>query len=555
MKIKLEVKISLLIFVSLFLLLCLPPGTWAAGNNYIRSFATYIGGTEWENIRGVTVDRQGYIYITGGTNSADYPRTFGPAHQSGTRGTCVAVSCSDIFVTKFAADGQSIVWSRLIGTAGHDRAYGIKYHEVGGVGYLLVYGRMGRNYTMTPGVLQTQFKGPDYGSGGYGYQNGFVGKLNPSTGDIIWISYVGTDTLVRNADVDEIGNVYIITGYAPVGSTAEPSPCAPSVSGCLPWYNKFGGSAYPNPMGDRDAVILKVSGDGTSVIWATYYGGTGSEDPAGGISVDRSTKEVIIMMQSNSTGLATSGIFSQGASYHGGITDFLIAKFNSTGKSRLWSGYLGGSAAEPYGCKNIMVEQATGNVIIAAPTRSSNFPTTSGAYQTTPGGGGGNSFVSKISADGKTLIGSTYISGNSTMSNVEGFDLNSRGEVVIGFGLEATSNFPLTADAFQSAFQGTRNGAIAVLSNNLTRLIYSTYYGNGNDEFRALAVDVNDNIIAAGHSTAGSFPTYRAYRSTRNISFTRYWSGGYNVDGTIVKISLSTGVTTPSGATRGLKIK
>jgi hypothetical protein len=141
------------------------------------------------------------------------------------------------------------------------------------------------------------------------------------------------------------------------------------------------------------------------------------------------------------------------------------------------------------------------------------------------------------------------------MSNVEGFDLNSRGEVVIGFGLEATSNFPLTADAFQSAFQGTRNGAIAVLSNNLTRLIYSTYYGNGNDEFRALAVDVNDNIIAAGHSTAGSFPTYRAYRSTRNISFTRYWSGGYNVDGTIVKISLSTGVTTPSGATRGLKIK
>jgi hypothetical protein len=44
-------------------------------------FSTYIGGTAWENLRGIATDPQGYIYITGGTNSADYPTTMGPPHQ------------------------------------------------------------------------------------------------------------------------------------------------------------------------------------------------------------------------------------------------------------------------------------------------------------------------------------------------------------------------------------------------------------------------------------------------------------------------------------------
>lgn len=436
-------------------------------------------------------------------------------------------------MTKFTPDGKSIVWSRLIGTTGHDRAYGIKYHEVGGTGYLLFYGRMGKGYAMSSKVFQAQFQGPDYPSSGYGAQNGFVGKLNASTGDIVWVSYCGTDTLVRNADVDELGNIYIITGYN--GSATEPSPCVPHVSGCVPWYDKFAGSAYPNQIKDRDMVILKINGDGTSVIWATYYGGTGSEDAAGGIAVDRSTKEVYIMMQSNSPGLATSGIFPEGASYHGGTTDFLIAKFNSTGTSRLWSAYLGGSGNEAYGCKNIMVDQATGDIIIAAPGTSSDLATTPGVFQAFPGGGRANSFIARISADG-TVMKSTYLCGNSAMSNIEGFDINSRGEIVVALGLETTTNFPVTSDAFQSTFQGTRNGAIAVLSGDLTRLIYSTYYGNGNNEFRALAVDGDDNIIAAGHSTSGSFPVYNAHKSSPNLSKTRYWAA-YDTDGVMVKFS------------------
>lgn len=100
-------------------------------------FSTYIGGTAWENLRGLTTDSQGYIYVTGGTNSADYPSTMslphqGPDHTLWPKGGCVQSRnggwpCCDIFVTKLTPDGKSIVWSRLIGTSGHDRAYGVKW--------------------------------------------------------------------------------------------------------------------------------------------------------------------------------------------------------------------------------------------------------------------------------------------------------------------------------------------------------------------------------------------------------------------------------------------
>jgi len=502
--------ITIIIFLGLFLLLEKIEAAQAA-DNFNLSFSTYIGGTLWENIRSVTTDPQGYIYITGGTNSSNYPTTFGPSHQS-PPGTCInsSGSCSDIFVTKLTPDGKQIVWSRLIGTNGHDRAYGIKYDATG---YLLLHGRMSNGYTMTSGVIQPTFGGWGIiGVDGYGPQNGFIGKLDPSNGNIIWISYIGSASLVRDANVDELGNVYVVTGYEPsLGSPWRPDQQYPAA-----FANAYRKTPYSG--GVSDSVIFKINPNGTQILWGTYFGGSGSEDAAQSIGVHRATKNVYISGQTQSTDLpGTANVFSQGKNNHGGV-EYFVAKFSSDGSSLFWSAYLGGSGNENHNSQNLVVDQSTGDVYVSPFTGSANYPTTSGAFQTAFGGGYGDVAISKISSDGTTLLASTFVGGSSN-DNSDGLILDSANHRIYFTGNTGSTNFPLTANAYQSTNKGGSmegDAFVSVMSDDLSQLLYSTYLGGSdNDSCRGSTVDASGNFLCGGMSYSTNFPILNAFQSSK----------------------------------------
>jgi hypothetical protein len=120
----------------------------AGAGSYSIDFCTYIGGERLDMARDVEMDRQGNIYITGGTDSSSFPTTPG-AYDRTFNGLV------DTFVTKLNPSGK-LIWSTYLGGPKYDRAYAIEVDEAG---YVYVGGRGGAGYPTTPGVVQETFGG------------------------------------------------------------------------------------------------------------------------------------------------------------------------------------------------------------------------------------------------------------------------------------------------------------------------------------------------------------------------------------------------------------
>lgn len=165
------------------------------------------------------------------------------------------------------------------------------------------------------------------------------------------------------------------------------------------------------------------------------------------------------------------------------------------------SGYAIGLAVDP-----------AGSAYVAGYTRSTSFPTTPGAFQTTGGGGqSGNNdvFMTKLSPAGDTLAYSTYLGGSGNdVANCVAVDASGSAYVA---GYTSSSNFPTTPGAYQAA----ANGAfVTKFKPDGSGLVFSTTIGHAGSVISAIAVDSNSNVYIAG-STNGSFPvTPGAFQTT-----------------------------------------
>ncbi len=443
---------------------------------YDLGFSTYIGGSNVDQLRDIDTDRQGNIYITGGTESSDFPVTAG-AYDTTHNGWY------DVFVAKFDSSG-TLIWATFVGGPNYDRAYGVK---VDTLGYVYAAGRAGPGFPVTPGAFQTQFRG--YYNGIYGDLNGFVVKLLPDGSDLVWASYFGVSTLIRDFDIDLNGDIYVTSGYEP-GQSPDSLPPA--------WV---AGGFQQSPQGGTDGVVAKIQSDGSQVLWATYLGGSGDESAAACIRIDSSNSPYILQFLNS-----TDAPFSPGAydtTYNGGW-DFFVAKLTPDGSNLLFGTYLGGSQNEFVSTHNIAVDMS-GNAYVLAPTSSPDYPTTPGVFQETSGGGPSDVAVSKISADGTQLLLSTFVSGNDR-ENGDGMAIDSIGDVYFS-GDSWSPDFPVTPDAYQSYNAGGQDGILVKLSQDFTQLLYSTYMGgSADDASRSSTLDVRGNFYYAGWTRSSDFP-------------------------------------------------
>ena len=449
-------------------------------------FSTYLGGARDDAARDVAVDRQGYVYVTGGTSSGDFPVTAGAYQTKFNPGAPDSshVQPSDVFVTKLSPNG-AIVWSTLIGGPNHDRAYAI---TIGADGYVYVAGRAGRSFPVTPGALQTEFMGGQPASL-YGEQDGFVCKLTPNGGAVVFCSYFGTSdsSIIRDLAVDQHGDIYIASAYS---SGAFPAPIA---------------RAFNNrPHGGRDAVVAKLKSDGSGVLWATYLGGSGEESNQNSIRLDAAGNPYLLITTASTDAETTPGAYQR---THGGDEDLYVAKLTPDRGALVWATYLGGPQNESTETHELAVD-ASGNVHIAAPTKSPSFPTTPGAFQR-KFGGVHDIFVAKLSADGSRLLASTFIGGDKE-DRAEGVAVDAFGNVHFT-GVTASSNFPLTADAVQSRRRGSRNAVAVVLAADFSRLLFSTLLGGDGDQSgRGAAVDAQGSFHLIGETQARNWPLRNA---------------------------------------------
>ncbi|PYL10689.1 MAG: hypothetical protein DME33_00055, partial [Verrucomicrobia bacterium] len=169
----------------------------------------------------------------------------------------------------------------------------------------------------------------------------------------------------------------------------------------------------------------------------------------------------------------------------------------------VYSTYVGGSGDDAaYG----IAVDAAGNVYVTGQTSSTNFPITTGAYQTSFAGRS-DIFVIKLDAAGTTLLYSTYMGGSSDEVGT-GIALDSTGNAYVA-GTTYSANFPTTAGAFQTTFSGGFfDGFVTKLDPNGSNLVYSTYLGGSDfDEAKGIAVDVAGDAYVVGYSFSTDFPT------------------------------------------------
>jgi hypothetical protein len=199
-----------------------------------------------------------------------------------------------------------------------------------------------------------------------------------------------------------------------------------------------------------------------------------------------------------------------------------------------YSTYLGGSGGDQ---ANAVAIDAAGNAYVAGSTASTDFPVTTGAFQSTNKDANGTAFVTKLNPTGTALVYSTYIGGSGQSGNggdvANGIAIDSSGNLYVT-GSTYSADFPVTQGAFQTtnkeaAANGNTNGFdstgfVTKLNPNGTALVYSTYLGGSGGTLGSLlwgergdglAVDSSGDAYVTGITYSADFPvTQGAFQRT-----------------------------------------
>jgi uncharacterized repeat protein (TIGR01451 family) len=420
------------------------------------AYATFLGGWAYDYGADIAVDSNGAAYITGITNSDDFPITLG-AYDTTYNG-----GYSDAFVVKLDPSG-GLIYGTFLGGNSVDSSYSIVV-DSNGAAYVAGY-TDSFNFPTTLGAYDRTY---------HGNGDAFIVKLNPSGGGLAYATFLGSGNWDYGHDiaVDSSGAAYI------TGSTS--SPDFPTTPGA---YDSTYNSGY------SDAFIVKLEPSGGGLAYATFLGGSG-DDRGYGIAVDSSGVAYVTGNTSSSDFPTTPGAYDR--TYGGGICssggytypcpDAFVVKLNLSDSSISYSTFLGGSNRDEV--SGIAID-SSGNAYLTGQTNSSDFPTTLGAFDTTYGGGTCGSgtytypcfdaFVVKMNPTGTTLLYSSFL-GGSAGDGGNGIAVDSSGNAYVTGGTWS-SDFPTTPGAYDPTFNGYDEAFVAKL-NFLPNLSCSTKQAN-----------------------------------------------------------------------------
>lgn len=438
-----------------------------------------------------------------------------------------------------------LTYSTFMGGSAADVGFGVAADAAGNV--YVTGTTSSTNFPTSSGAFQKDNKG--------GAET-FVTKLNASGTAILYSTYIGgsgddAGEGFGGITVDASGNTYVITTTSSTDFPTTPRAFQKTLAG------------------SEDMAVFKLSSDGASLLYSTYFGGSGQDqgrriaidaegnayvtgrigsanyptttgafqttfggdrdacltklnsdgselvfstfiggigtDVGRAVSVDASGNVFLYMRTTSANFPTTSGAFQ---TTYGGGGDVVVAKLNPLGSKLIYSTYLGGSGIETEGALAI---DASGNAYVTGTTASLNFPTTPGAFQTKFGGAGDDAFVAKLNADGSALAYSTYLGGSGQAESGFGITVDSGGNAYV-VGSTGSTDFPTTEEAFQRNYGGGNVDAfVAVLNAPGSALLFSSYAGgSGNDTAFDIALDAGGNVYVTGFTRSLDFPTVNA---------------------------------------------
>jgi len=414
-----------------------PNTSQLAGSAYVAKFnstgtallyCTYVGGSEYSESMAIALDNSGDAFITGSADPADFPITPGAFDTSNKNG-------GGSFVTELNSTGSALVYSAYLDGSNGAAAVAIAL-DTSGNAYVTGTTRS-TDFPTTPGAFQQT---------GLASDSAFVTKLNPTGSALVYSTYLhgSTGESGTSIAVDSTGSAYV--GGFTVSSDF------PVTSGAF--QTSFGGSG--------DGFLAKLNPAGSSLVYATYLGGSvvNGTTAINAVALDNSGNAYVTGNTNSNNFPITAGAFETQLYGH---QDAFVAKFNSSGSALVYSSLLGSSfdAADDNNGAGIAVD-SEGDALVVGTAWPSDFPITAGAFETVNlaynYSGEVGSFVTKFNPSGSALLYSTYLSGSGDTSGEEcdcanAVALDSSGNVYVG-GITSSTDFPTTADAVQTSFEG-----------------------------------------------------------------------------------------------------
>jgi len=377
--------------------------------------STFLGGSSKDYCKSITLDSSGNIYVSGVTSSSDFPTTT-DAYDTSYNGY------QDAFVSKLSGDLTSLLASTLIGGYSEDYAKSIAINPDGNL------------------YITGNTKSSDFPVSGDAYKiyittsnnsDVFVSILNENLTSLLSSTFLGVG-YGYSIITDSYKNVYV------TGETN--SSDFPTTAG-----------AYDTSNNSRDAFISKFDSDLTSLLASTFLGGS-SADVCTSISLDPVGNIYVTGETWSSDFPITKGAYD--TSYDSESTyyrDAFVSKLSGDLTNLIASTYLGGSI-EDYG--NSIALDPSGNIYVTGETNSSDFPTTTNAYDTSSNGGDGEDvFVSKLSGDLTSILSSTYL-GGSSFDYGYSIVIDSGGNIYVT-GETWSSDFSITKGAYDTSYDNT----------------------------------------------------------------------------------------------------
>lgn len=436
-----------------------------------RIWATYYGSTGSDGGFSTATDAAGNVYLAGITQSQSGIASGGFQNNFG--GGVV-----DAYLVKFDSSGNRI-WATYYGGPGDEMAF--------------FGGKMGIATDASNNIYLAGFTNSTSGIASGGFQNSIVGTESAylvkfdASGNRLWATYYDGNGVDKSYSVatDPLGNVYL-------------GGIAGSASGIASggFQNTFGGIT--------DAFLVKFDGAGNR-IWATYYGGTGTEE---GFSVATDNASNVYLA---GTTTSTSGIASGGYQniYGGGANDVFLVKFDSSGV-RLWATYFGGAGDEMalFSGDICVTTDISGNAYLTGLTNStSNIA--SGGFQNTFGGGANDAFLIKLNPAG-SLQWSTYYGGT---DDDKGYNVTTDASGNIYLVGRTLSSNAIASGGFQNSYGGGEDAFLVKFAADGSRLC-ATYFGDIDvDECNGVAVDAAGNIYLAGGTVNTSGIAFNGFQN------------------------------------------
>ena len=509
----------------------------------VLSYLTYLGGSGTDEIgfttysasgnptQGIAVDQSGNVYVTGYTQSTDFP----------VQNALQAVSTTSAptgFVTKLNPAGSQLIYSTYIGgSILHDntstRSYAIAVDSSGSA-YITGY-TTANQFPTTAGVYEPACGtiANDFATNCPG-QVAFVTKLSPSGNSLVYSTFLGHSNEAGVAiAVDSHGQAYVAGNSGDQCDTTSTIDCFPTTANAVLPGSAFNHTTSPANFNQGSAFISVLDAAGANLLYSSLFGGngaaTGNEHATfgSGVAVDSSGYFYLVGTTSSNQLPVTAGAFQ--TTFHGNpnagfgtSTRGFVAKFNpvSAGASLFYTTYLGGFDTTIVSYQDVVAgiaADAAGNAYVSG-NAAYDFPATPGANNTIPCPSAGacmnRGFLAKLNPAGSALVWATFVGTGSlgpalsAASTISPPRLDAAGNVYVSGVTGSNLEYPLV-----NPLQPANNfGGVYVTKYDPTgttmefsTVIYSPA-SNGGLFNSGVDVDPQGNIFVAGYANVGGLP-------------------------------------------------